>query len=312
MQQHLHARWRVTALACVALAAAILAPAGCTHRTPPPPVPSTTSPNTTWTPGADASPTPTRTPQAVIVVPGVRGLVSVYFVRGEHLGAGTQRLAPAKSPARTAVEALLGGVNSSERKLGLTTAIPDGTRLLGLSIEKGTATVDLSEEFESGGGTLSMTLRIAQVVNTLTQFKSVKRVAFRIDGKKVEYIGGEGIIVAPSVDRADFESALPAIMLEEPAPHATVHAPVRIRGSANVFEAHFMVRITDAAGKVVAEKPVKATSGTGTRGTFDVDIAYKATTYGTGSITVYEPSAKDGSETNVVTIPVRLERTLAH
>ena len=32
------------------------------------------------------------------------------------------------------------------------TDIPDGTKLLGLSIKDGVATVDLSAEFESGGG----------------------------------------------------------------------------------------------------------------------------------------------------------------
>jgi len=190
--------------------------------------------------------------------------------------------------------------------MGLHSEIPKGTRLIGLTVSGGTATVDLSKQFESGGGTLSMTLRIAQVVDTLTQFKSVKRVTFMIDGEKVEYIGGEGIVVSPSVDRRDFESALPPIMLESPLPKSTIGNPVRIAGTANVFEAQFVVRITDAGGKIVAEQPVMASSGTGTRGTFSRLVRYTTPKRGRGSITVFEPSAKDGSETNKVKIPVNL------
>ncbi len=44
----------------------------------------------------------------------------------------------------------------------LTTAIPEGTRLLGITIEDGIASVDLS-----------MTARVAQVVFTMTQFAQV-------------------------------------------------------------------------------------------------------------------------------------------
>ncbi len=232
--------------------------------------------------------------------------VRVYFVRGEYLGVGTARWALPSSVASTAMRRLLDGPNRTERALGLRSEIPKGTRLLTLSISShGVATVNLSKEFESGGGTLSMTLRLAQVVDTLTQFKTVKRVTFKIEGKSVEYIGGEGIIVAPSVDRTDFESAQPAILLESPFPKWPIESPVRIQGTANVFEAQFVVRITDADGKILAEKPVMATSGTGTRGTFDKQVSYKKPKTTTGTITVYEPSAKDGSETNVVSTPVR-------
>ena len=58
-------------------------------------------------------------------------------------------------------------------------AIPAGTRLLGLSIAGQIATVDLSSEFESGGGATSVLGRLAQVVYTLTQFPTVTSVSSR-------------------------------------------------------------------------------------------------------------------------------------
>jgi hypothetical protein len=230
----------------------------------------------------------------------------VVLVRGEYLGVGKLRSVPAATPAKGAMTALLAGPTATERAWGLRTEIPSGTKLLGLKVSAGVATVDLSKRFESGGGSLSMTLRIAEVVNTLTQFKGVDKVAFKIGGKSVTSIGGEGIMVSPPVSGTDFESAYPAIYLTGPTPGASIASPVRLRGTADVFEAVFRAKITDAAGKVIVDTPIKATSGTGTRGSFNALVSFKPTKHGKGWLTVYEPSAKDGSPTNVVKIRVYL------
>ena len=71
------------------------------------------------------------------------------------------------------MEDLLAGPNPLEARAGVTTVIPAGTRLLGLTISKGVATVDLSSEFESGGGSASMFARLAQVACTLDQFPTL-------------------------------------------------------------------------------------------------------------------------------------------
>ena len=74
----------------------------------------------------------------------------------------------------------------------MSSAIPAGTRLLGLTIKDGVATVDLSSEFESGGGSASATIRLGQVVYTLTQFPTVKSVVFQIDGRTVTRLRQRG------------------------------------------------------------------------------------------------------------------------
>ena len=51
--------------------------------------------------------------------------------------------------------------------------IPAGTRYLGVEVSGGVATVDLSREFESGGGSLSMISRVAQVVFTVTRIDGI-------------------------------------------------------------------------------------------------------------------------------------------
>src|SRR5207344_2720721 len=93
----------------------------------------------------------------------------------------------------------------------MTTAIPDGTGLLGVTIKNGVATANLSTEFDSGGGTTSLQYRLAQVVYTLTQFTTIKSVVFQIEGQTVSVFGSEGIVLDGPVGRADYAAQLPAI-----------------------------------------------------------------------------------------------------
>lgn len=236
--------------------------------------------------------------------------VLAYFTRGEKVGVAARfvRVEPTTTAlARAAVQALVAGPSDEERQFGLGTAVPQGTRVNGVTIRDKVATVDLSREFASGGGSLSMLLRVAQVVCTLTQFDDIERVTFALDGEKAQAIGGEGVIVDPPVSRADFEEQLPAILVESPAPGEAVTSPLTVSGSSNVFEATHQLTVTDPDGLIIAEKTVTATSGTGTRGRWSETVTFgPVKREGLGAVIVFELSAKDGSRQNVVEIPVRM------
>jgi len=267
----------------------------------------TTSPPTIAPPPPPPPPPPDTTPPPP-TEPGAPELaVRVYLMlRGGRVAAARRLVPKVEAIGAETVRQLLEGPTKTEQEFGLTTAIPTGTKFHGLDIADGVATVDLSGAFESGGGSLSMTARVAQVVYTLTQFPSVQRVAFRLDGEPVTEIGGEGILV-DGVDRADFEEVTPTILVESPAPGETVSSPVRISGTANTNEASFVVRLLlHAAGQRAFERVVTASSGTGTRGTFDVKVPYRVSASGPGTLVAFEVSAEDGSPQNVVEIPVRV------
>ena len=106
----------------------------------------------------------------------------VWFHRGEQLFVVTRTQSATPRVGTAAMEALLEGPSPGERSAGVATQIPDGTQLLGLIVDKGIATVDVTSEYESGGGTASMTMRLAQVVCTLDQFPTVKGVLFQLTG----------------------------------------------------------------------------------------------------------------------------------
>jgi germination protein M len=234
--------------------------------------------------------------------------LNVYFVRDEQICAAARVVPKTQQVGAAAMEALLEGPTTEEEAAGVFDAIPEGTTFLGLEIEDGIASVDLSEEYASGGGTLSMSMRLAQVVFTLTQFPTVKGVEFKLDGESVEVFGGEGIILDHPVDRSDYEELSPAILVESPTLGNTVSSPLRVTGTANTFEATFRINIVNWDGLIIADQVVTATSGTGTRGTFDVTVSFEVDREGLGALIVFENSAKDGSPINVVEIPLQLEK----
>lgn len=68
---------------------------------------------------------------------------------------------------------------------------------------------------------------------------------------------------------------------------------MRVRDSSDTVEAVFRPKVTDSTGRTAADVLVRATSGTGTRGTFDVTFPYKAARSGPGLLTAYSVSPAD-------------------
>lgn len=228
--------------------------------------------------------------------------VRVYFARDEAV-ATAGRTVEGPEVGRGALQALLAGPDGIETEIDMGSEIPEGTELLDLDIADGVATVDLSGEFESGGGSLSMQVRVAQVVFTLTQFDTVEEVRFRIDGEAVEAIGGEGVMV-DGVDRSAFTNVTPAVLVESPVPGQAVTSPLEISGMANTFEATVNYTVTDGDGLIVDEGFTTATAGMGTFGTFAVTSSFEVPTPGVGAVIGFEISARDGSQANVYEVPV--------
>lgn len=261
---------------------------------------TTTAADTTTTEPTTTTAEPTTTTAAELAE------VRVYFVRDEHVATGGREV-EVPAVAAGAVEALLAGPDDLESEIGMLTEIPEGTELLGIDVDDaGVATVDLSSEFESGGGSLSMTLRVAQVVMTLTQFDTVDTVDIRLDGEAVEAIGGEGV-PATGLSRDDVRDQTPLILVESPVPGEVVGDEVRITGISNTFEGTFEWVLTDRDGRIVAEGFDTATAGSGTWGDFDVTVEVPDDVGPRGAVIVFETSPADGSQEHVYEVPVRFE-----
>jgi germination protein M len=235
---------------------------------------------------------------------GEEAEVRVYFARdGQVATAGRTVSAPAV--ARGAMTELLAGPDEFETDIGLTSEIPAGTDLLGVDIAGGEAVVDLSGEFEAGGGSLSMQVRVAEVVFTLTQFATVETVTIELDGAPVDAIGGEGVD-ATDLTRDDLQNVTPFILVESPVPGATVTSPLEVSGIANTFEANVQYSMTDGDGLIVDEGFTTASAGNGVWGDFSLTTSFAVPRAGLGAVIVFQEDAATGDQADVYEVPVRV------
>jgi len=198
----------VLALLLAACGAGESGSAGPVTTEPADSVTTTTAPTETTQPGDDTG-TTTTTQAPTDGEPSDQVFVELYFVKEGLSADAVTRAVDSPMVATNAIKALIAGPTPAEMDIELSSSIPADTLLLGLTIEDGLATIDLSREFEVGGGSFNILSRLAQVVYTLTQFPTVDEVLFHIDGQPVEVFSGEGVVLGDPVTRADYATILP-------------------------------------------------------------------------------------------------------
>lgn len=207
--------------------------------------------------------------------------------------------------AKAALNELISGTPTTA---GASRVMPTGTKILGINITEGLATVDFSAEvLRANVGSSGEALGIASIVNTLTEFPTIQKVAFTVDGsadKGMDWWGHVGLYEQPF--QRDLSSVLePAIWVTSPQRDQVISSPVKISGNARVFEASVSYRLRDNSGTIIAQGHTMAAEGAPGRGDFNADLVFTAHGPGQGQIEVFEASAKDGSDTNKVVIPVQ-------
>ena len=225
--------------------------------------------------GGDEAADETTTDSVTVTLPALT-TARVYWLRDGKVWPAAREVEASGEPGAAVLDELLVGPTDDDPAES-ETAIPAGTEVGEFAVEGGVARITPSSALSNEA--------LAQVVYTLTDLPGVDSV--EIDGR--------------SYNRADFEDQTPAILVESPLPFEEVSSPLGVTGSANTFEATFQYELVGADGSVVDENFVTATSGTGTRGTFDFTTgAFDDVT----ALRVFELSAKDGSRVNEVEIPL--------
>ena len=235
-------------------------------------------------------------------------VVQVFFLNGEQLVPDYREVSDVQVLGTMAMQALLDGPNGPEQEAGDSSTIPAGTRLLGLTIEDGVATVDLSREFQNTQlGTCCEHLPLAQVVWTLTQFRTVGSVVFEVEGEPIDMYGGHGIVIDGPQKRKDYEDAAPPIVVDSPFPGQIADSMFDLEGSANVFEANVSYRVvSNEDGSILAEGFATATCGTGCRGDYQTLVETFVEGETSARIEVFQASPEDGSPQHEVVIPINI------
>jgi germination protein M len=195
--------------------------------------------------------------------------LELYFLAPDgQLVVASRKVEQTRTPGAATLHELM------NPEIGTTTQVLDG---LQLTIDNGRAQVT---------GAAINKAALAQIVYSLTTFPTVKSV----NGKT----------------RSDVEAFVPPILVEHPGALEAVTSPLQVTGTANTFEATFNYRLEDASGKLLAKDFVTATSGTGTRGTFDFSVPFTVDSAQEGTLVVFELSAENGSVIHERRIPLRL------
>ncbi|MDH4309669.1 MAG: GerMN domain-containing protein, partial [Acidimicrobiia bacterium] len=170
---------------------------------------------------------------------GVAELVRPVFLLdqpsgGPFLATLARYVESGQAGAERAVIELLEGLETEELSQipAFSTAVPDGTELLGIDVTGGTATVDLTGEFDDGGGSATMFARLAQLTFTLVQYEMIDSVMLELDGVPVTVFSSEGIDISGGLDVAYFNDlgVIPEKFPVSPAAFEFVESPFNVEG----------------------------------------------------------------------------------
>lgn len=123
--------------------------------------------------------------------------VTIYYGENQgYLVPVKKEITGAPAVARAAMQALCRGPAPGS---GLNTTIPPGTVLRDINLKDGLATVDFSRELKTrhGGGSTEELLTVYSIVDTLTQFPTIRRVQILVGGKRLETLAGHMDISIP-------------------------------------------------------------------------------------------------------------------
>jgi len=100
---------------------------------------------------------------------------------------------------------------------------------------------------------------------------------------------------------------VPAIVIESPNGGDTVSVPVKVSGTASVFEGTLIVTMKDSRGNSLCHVVAQASEGAPGRGDFAVEFSFAPPAASMeGRVEAYTESAKDGSVEDLVSVPLTI------
>jgi spore germination protein GerM len=130
---------------------------------------------------------------------------TIYFMREDGadmlLTKVNRKLKVSDSPMLDSLNALLAGPSAEEKKRGLVSFVPSGTRLISAQVRQNTAYLNFNEEFRYNTlGREGSAAQLKQIVWTATEFPNVHDVQIQIEGQTVDFLM-EGIIIRNPIGR---------------------------------------------------------------------------------------------------------------
>lgn len=136
--------------------------------------------------------------------------VDVYFLALDANSNGIYKKVKREIPEgedklEFAINELLKGPNIIEKSTGAYSEIPKSTKLISIKETGNKIIIDFSSDFQYGGGTDSIYSRMMQLIKTSLANTQNKQIYLYLDGKQINFIGGEGIMVSQPLSENSLE-----------------------------------------------------------------------------------------------------------
>lgn len=206
--------------------------------------------------GSTRSAQATTSPAPRLIVP----TITLFFTRSHQLCA-VSRETKGTQTAEDLLLDLIAGPEDRETKGGIATSIPSETGIRKVSVQDGLAEVDVSRAFESSSlGPLSIKIRLAQVIYTLTRLDSVRQVTLKVEGRLLDGKSA-GLPHDAPFSREDFEDVVPDVLIESPGWGEKICSPLVVQGSARAEKGTFQLSLFDQRGNGLASDSVSTEPG---------------------------------------------------
>lgn len=141
---------------------------------------------------------PQRTTRVFFIMVDDDGQIRLHAVR--------RPISADAAPLTSMLRELLAGPTDAEQRLDLISLLPEHVELHRVSVQDGTAIIDLGQGFRfSSHGQEALLARLKQLVYSVTDLPTVEAVQVLIDGTNVDYLGPEGIYIGEPLTRDSFE-----------------------------------------------------------------------------------------------------------
>jgi spore germination protein GerM len=155
---------------------------------------------------APVAPAPAQAQNPAPAVPTEQS-VEIYWLKsnGNEIELAAAPVAVKDAQPRAVLKAAFEKMLEGSTDPTLTSTIPANTRIQKLEVKEDGIHVDLSAEFESGGGSTSMMGRVGQVVYTATTLDPQAAVWITVDDRPLDVLGGEGLVLDQPMTREAFD-----------------------------------------------------------------------------------------------------------
>ena len=134
----------------------------------------------------------------------------LYFVRLSDDGKVQlvpvpRRVLAVTSPLTDLLDELLAGPRPDEKRSGLVSLVPLGTKLFSAVVKEDVAYLNFNDAFRFNGyGMEGLTGQLKQLVFSVTEIGQVRRVQILIEGKQLDYLSPEGGYIGKPLGKENF------------------------------------------------------------------------------------------------------------